>query len=153
MSMPSDGETRPPANYEFSVSQTPPESKWGCVVFAIIGALGVGVVVMCCGGVGALFYFGLETFGEDVAAQLRENPVLTAYLGPIESFDIDLIASTNIEGEDVFVFNVRGTQGSGVVTCESITIEDGGEYITWAKLQLPDGTTVDLFSEMNEIDE
>jgi len=108
---------------------------------------------MCCGGVGALFYFGLETFGEDVAAQLRENPVLTAYLGPIESFDIDLIASTNIEGEDVFVFNVRGTQGSGVVTCESITIEDGGEYITWAKLQLPDGTTVDLFSEMNEIDE
>jgi len=113
----------------------------------MIVVVSTGMFTMCCGGVIGLAWFRLDAFGEEVAGQLRANPVLVKHLGPIQSFEIDLVASFMVEVDDVFVFNVSGAYGSGIVTCKSISTENGDEYLTWAELKLPDGTTVNLFPE------
>ncbi len=153
MSMPDGGGMRPAANFDFSVGTEPPRSNWGCIFVAIIGVVGAGFFVMCCGGVIGLMWIGLDFVGEEVAIQLRDNPVLVEHLGPIQSFEMDVLASFQIEGSDVFVFDVRGTRGRGVITCESLTMDDGNEYVTWAKLKIPGGAIIDLLAESDPPDE
>lgn len=117
-------------------------SRAGCI-FAVVAG-GALLVLLCCGGVVGVGYFGLSVFAKEIETRLRDNPVLVEHLGPIESFEMDMIASIAEGEENVFVFNVKGQKGSGIVTAQSITADDGSEEITWAQLRLPDGQTVDL---------
>lgn len=136
---------------QFTLSQpirnSPDRSRFvsGCLVgLAVAGAISV---VMCCGGGIALVRFGAHVIGEEIASQLREDPILVDRLGPIERIEIDVFASMLEEGAEVSVFDVEGTRGKGVIYCESHTSADGLEQIVWAELRLPDGETVDLIVE------
>lgn len=147
MSTPFDDETRAAADFGNRMEEPRQGLSTGMIVFIVLGVLGSGFFVLCCGGGIAFVYFGLQVFGEEIANELKDNPTMIEHIGQIESFDIDWVASAADEGEEVFVFNVKGTKSKGVVTCESITLDDGTEFISWAELELPDGTTVDLIND------
>lgn len=117
----------------------------GCLVgIAVAGAISF---VMCCGGVIAMGLIGVNVIGEQIASQLREDPILVDQLGEIERIELDVIASMLEEGVEASVLDVEGTKGKGVIYCESHTSADGAEQITWAELRLPNGKTVDLIVE------
>ncbi len=48
---------------------------------------------------------------------------------------------------DVFVFEVKGAKGEGIVTAEFVTIDVDTEAVTSGEIKLPSGETYDLFPE------
>ena len=115
-------------------------------IVLILGILfGSGfVVLLCCGGFGGLMVFGFNVIAKEVELQLRDNAALVEHIGEIEEFDIDWMASMAHPEDDVFVFEVTGTKGSGEITAKSVTMPDGNESVEWATLRLPTGETIEL---------
>jgi hypothetical protein len=101
---------------------------------------GVSVVLFA---VGWLFLGRCTT---QVEAALRDNPTLVARLGPIErgGFSLDYLASLREAADDVWVFNVRGRDGTGVLTAQAEGMDWDRERLHWARLTLPSGEVVDL---------
>ena len=48
--------------------------------------------------------------------------------------------------EDVFVFNISGSKGQGVLTAECITIDADHEDVVSGSLRIPSGEVIDLFA-------
>ena len=93
----------------------------------------------------AVIRLGLGVFADEVEADLRSNPVIVEHIGRIEDFKLDLGASIAAEGHDDFVFRVKGTKGSGLVTATCVTNDDGVEEVTAGTVQLESGEVLDLF--------
>ena len=124
----------------------PRRSNSGCTVFAIIfGAIaGVGVLILlCCGGG---IYFAMDTMvANQVAEDLRDNPVINEHVGRIR--DTDFVFSDSFAaGPDEYVIEVVGTKGNGRLIVET---EDAGgkEHVISGFLETPDGERHDLFPE------
>lgn len=56
---------------------------------------------------------GVNVIGEQIASQLREDPILVDQLGEIERIELDVIASMLEEGVEASVLDVEGTKGKG----------------------------------------
>ncbi len=117
------------------------------IIIAIVAGIGLVGVLVCCGLCGGLGYFGMNVFSEQVANELRDNPILREHIGEIQSFTLNFTATAAHDSEDVFVFDVQGSKGQGVVTAESQTIPDDSEAVISATLRLPTGEVIDLLPE------
>jgi len=91
---------------------------------------------------------GLDVFSAAVEADLRENPVIIEHIGRIEELEVELKTSLTTEGQDDFVFRVRGTKGSGLIEATCVTKEDGDEEVVAGTIQLESGETFDLFPDV-----
>jgi hypothetical protein len=109
------------------------------------GGCAVVVVLATIFGGWALLRFGLGVFSGEVESELRSNPVITEHIGLIQEFEIDVGASFAAAGDEVFVFRVRGSKGSGLVTATCVTTDDGTENVVAGTLQLDSGETLNLF--------
>jgi len=107
----------------------------------------IAVLAVIFGGWG-MVKLGLDVFSDAVEADLRDNPVIIEHLGRIEEIEVDLTTSLSTEGEDDFVFDVRGTKGSGRITATCVTSQDGVEEVVSGTVQLDSGETVDLFPDV-----
>jgi hypothetical protein len=118
------------------------DGKIGTVLLVILGIL---VVV----GVG--FYFvgkwGLDLVAEQVKADIQDHPVILEHIGAIEEIEFDFGATTAIEADDVFVFNLKGGKGNGVLTAQVVSEGADRERVVSGKLRLPTGETIDLFPD------
>lgn len=93
--------------------------------------------ICCCGGV---VYFGMAMMTEEIAGQLRYHPLVLEHVGEVEEFDVNWVKSMNEDDNmDLWFYDVKGTKGRGVISCEHITNENGDEEIVSAELKLPDG--------------
>lgn len=145
------GAVPPPlrAGWDEAVRQAPPapgrasSSRWIWIL------LGVGaVVVLALVGLGAAaLNLGLSVLDEQVRVELRDNPVLQRYVGEPEPFELDFVGTAADPGQDVFVFKVRGPLGSGRISANCVTDEEGRERVTAGKLRLDSGAEYDLFPE------
>ncbi len=106
-----------------------------------------GFVFLIVVGIGGLAFWGWNLFADQAKVALNKNSVIRQYIGQIEQIEVDLIATGNEEGEDVFVFRIEGPKGTGVVTAEFVTIDADAEEIRSGSLQLPTGETYDLLAE------
>ena len=52
---------------------------------------------------------------------MRDDPVLIEHIGQIEKIDVDLTESGAINDDDTFVYHVKGSKGSGVLTVGHVT--------------------------------
>ena len=138
----------PPYGY-FPQPPPPPPQRSGRRVMWILVGIGAVVVVLICAGVVGLAFFGMNVIETEVRNQVRDDPVLVEHIGQIESFDADLTESGAIEDEDTFVYRVKGTKGSGVLTVRHVTDDNGDEVVKSAKLRLPDGKVIELKSPSN----
>ena len=135
-------------------TQDPAQKKtfpWNRVLIFGCGGCAVIVVLAMVFGGWALMKLGLGVFADEVESELRSNPVIIEHVGRIEEFELDLSASVAEAGDEDFVFEVRGTKGSGLVTATCITNEDGIEEVVAGTIQLESGETLDLFPEEVDI--
>jgi hypothetical protein len=142
MSQP-DFSDRGPAGEVFEPYGSPQtgRSSRGCWIIGILVAAGL-LFLGCCGGCLGFLYFGVGVITTSVEDELADNPILREHLGEIESFEIDW--SRTLSDEDTFVYNVRGSKGSGRVIVEHVTGPDGMPQIVSAQLRLPSGELIDL---------
>lgn len=87
----------------------------------------------------------LDDFEQQVAADIKDNPVILRHIGEITSIDTDWSATGDEPGDDVFVFRVAGTKGEASLVAECITVDIDHEDVVSGSLRLPSGETVDLF--------
>ena len=57
---------------------------------------------------------------------------------------MDLVKSAAEEGDDVFVYRIKGSKGQGYATVDSITNEWGDEDIQSVSLRLDTGEEVEV---------
>ena len=77
------------------------------------------------------------SIGGDTSGAVTEDGTLVD-TGALSITDTD-------DGEDVFVYRLEGSKGRGVLTAETITIDEYTERVTWGILRLESGETYDLF--------
>jgi len=133
-------------NHQFPV-QHRKRSSTGCIIVVIVGVFMV-LATLCCGGLGFLAYFGLDMMSDEVESDLRDNPVIAEHIGSIQSFEMDWGGSfVEEEDEDTFVFRIRGSKASGIVTvlCDTDSAEIA--EVVSGTLQVDSGETYDLFPE------
>lgn len=111
------------------------------VVLFVVGGL---ICLGCCGGLYAMFSVGMNEVAGDIEAQISGDPTLREHIGEIESLSVNLIESASYDDDETFVYDVRGSKGSGKLVVNSITTFENGEDIQWAELQLDDGRTFTL---------
>ena len=122
-----------------------PRSQWTPLKLILALVVGGSAVLMVCGGgCAAIVIFGMNVLTKEIELELRDNPALVEHVGEVESFELDWMASIGHPDDDVWIFQVQGTKGSGEITAKSVTMPDGNEHIEWATLRLSHGETVEL---------
>lgn len=109
-------------------------------VILILAGCGFLIVAGCCG----FAFWGWGLFTDQAKDALNANPVIQEHIGNIESIETDFTATGNAEGDDVFVFRIKGPKGSGVVTAEFISTGADSEEVRSGTLELDSGETYDL---------
>ncbi len=125
--------------------------KSGCgIALLVIGLLGASgfVLVACCGG---FVWLGMNMTAQQVADDLRGNPVVDEHVGPITSIEIDWMRSLSAE-DDELVYDVSGPKGRGRLRVISITVDHETEDVVAGTIETPDGTRHDLFPEGDAAD-
>ena len=130
----------PYINDSFNTPPPPKRNNTVWWILGILGATGIVIGVGCCGGFAMLGYWGLQIASKQIEEQIRNEPEIQEHIGNIESFAIDLTDSAAKGGDNEFVYNVKGTKGSG----ELIVDELDNEQIKSARLRLPDGQEIDV---------
>lgn len=112
----------------------------------LIGCLAIAVValVTVVGGVAALLFWGWGMYVDQVKSELNGNPVIQEHIGTIEDLSVNLVASSELDDENTFVFDVKGDKGEGVVTAELVSIDADTEELRSGTLELTTGETYDL---------
>lgn len=134
---------RDPFNPYGSAPARTKSSSWLWAIVALAG-LGIVGIVVCCGGGFWLMSFGLNVMTAEVEDDLRDNPRFQEHVGEIQQFEMDWSRSFGENDNDTFVYNVKGTKGSGKITIKHITNDAGEEEIVSASLRLDSGQTVEL---------
>ena len=132
-----------PTAYSSPYGAPPPKSSPKTWLWIVLGVGGLAVLC-CCGGVIGVAMFGLNIATTEVANELRDNPKFREHIGELQTLSIDWTRSSAEDDEDTFVYNAKGTKGSGVVTVTHITDDDGNKEIIDASLRLPDGRQVQI---------
>ena len=112
----------------------------------IVGAV-VGIILLVIVGVVGLGAWGWSEIKNQARAALNRNPVILEHVGSVSEIDLDLTATGEQAGADVFVFDVVGEKSTGVVTAELVTVDAETEEIRSGTLRLPSGETYDLIPE------
>jgi len=128
-------------------SPPPAPQKSGISKFVWIGCAGgcLLAVIAVAVGVFGLGYFGLGVFAEQVANDLRSNPVVVEHLGTIQELEVDLMASSAVADQNIFVFDAKGAKGQGRIRAECVTIDGGTEDVVSGTLEMSTGEVYDLF--------
>jgi len=113
------------------------------LVLTIVGII-LLVGLMCCGGMAAFLTFGWGIFTEQAKDAMNENAVIQEHIGRVTSIESNFLASADEDNENVFVFEVEGSKGTGTVTAEFITVDDDTEEIRSGTLELPSGDVYEL---------
>jgi hypothetical protein len=90
---------------------------------------------------------GEAEFARQVQVAVENNPVFVQRIGTVTEFTYDLDMSMEEEGADTYVFHVQGTNGSGTLRAECITIDADTESVPSAELILDSGEHVQLYPE------
>ena len=133
-----DGQKQVANQYQPPHSPSPTKGKSNKTLVILI------LVLICCGGLGGLTYFGVDIVSSEVENQVRNHPMIKAEIGEIKSFDMSLTKSAHIREDDVFVFDVQGTKGDGEITAKIFTNSEGMEEIIGASLKTSTGKTMSL---------
>jgi hypothetical protein len=90
---------------------------------------------------------GQYEFARKVQTAVENNPVFVQRIGTVSEFTYDLDMSVNEPGADTYVFHVKGSDGSGVLRADCITVDENTEDVPSAELVLDSGERVQLYPE------
>lgn len=132
-----------PYNSHGNSPGAPPKKKSLKWLWIILALGGVGLLV-CCGGMGGLAWFGLDQMGEAVKIELNKNPAVTAELGTIESAKMNFTKTGEAgqETEGAMVFDVTGDKGTGQFSVKNISNVNGEVTFSDGVLTTSDGKEI-----------
>lgn len=109
--------------------------------------IGLGVAATVVSGVIFWKFIGsaMDEWVSQVAVALDDIPQIQLHIGEIEDISLDFIASGNEPDDDVFVFDVVGSRGSGTVTAKCLTVSYDEEQIVSGHIVMSSGEKYDLF--------
>ncbi len=108
-------------------------------VLIVLGCLGALVLALVAGCFG-LGWFGVGVVAEQVQGSVAAQSVVQEHIGEIEEFDLNILATgTASEDGKTFVFDIKGTKGSGKVSAEFDHRGPTADSMIAGKLQLSDG--------------
>ena len=122
---------------------SPQRSKTPWII-GIVAGIGTVAALFCCGGGVLLMRFGLEVMSTEVQDELATRPEFIENIGEIQSFTVNWVRSGAHDDENVFVYDVDGSLGSGHVRVEQTTADDGTENIISAELTMSDGRRIPI---------
>ena len=137
------GPPPPPPFGHFPHAHPPPPRSRKRLVWILAGVGGL-ISLLCCGGFGLLAYFGFGIVATDIRNQVRDHPIVVEHIGEVESFEMNFTESAATNDDSTFVYEMKGTKGSGVLTAKHVTNDEGSEEILWARLRLRNGQQHDL---------
>ncbi len=116
----------------------PPPQKTNLTwLWILLGAGGLCIVV-CCGGCILMGAMAPGDGSEEVQAAFESHPSIIEHIGTVTAVEFNFIDSMDYESESTFVYDIRGTKGSGqIITEESDAVWE--TEILSAELELPDG--------------
>lgn len=121
-----------------------------------MGCLLAVILVIVVAGVGIFFLgkAGLNVVAEQVKMDIRDNPVIQEHIGEIQEIELNLKASGASAQKEQFVFDVKGTKGSGQLTVkvdapedpEKAQVKEGEPFmkVLSGSLRMADGTTHEI---------
>ncbi len=107
-----------------------------------VAVLAVPIAIAALGGA---VWWGWVLFLDQAREALQANAVVQEHVGSIASMELDFVATGEVSGEDVFVFDLVGTKGSGRATGRFVTVDADTEELVSGSLELPSGEVYDLF--------
>ncbi len=113
-------------------------------VFITLGVVGVVGAIACCGGGMWMANYGMDLVTEQIQAQLDGHPQIQQHIGQVQSFEVDMEASEEIEDVDTFAYNISGSKGAGTLTIKSESVDADTEKIEAATLTMSDGTVIEI---------
>lgn len=133
--------------------QTAPASKSSSKKGCLIGALVAFLVLMlvCCGGMLFLFYFGQSALGELVVVQVENDPAIVEHIGSIESCSLDFGATAAAAeaaeqpGDTTpMAFQLEGSKGEGTLLMMPASKSGDPNNFSSGTLVLPSGERIPL---------
>jgi hypothetical protein len=104
------------------------------------GILGLGL--LCCGCFGGLFYFGWGQMNEMVKQQIQNDPVIQEHIGEVYSVSANVMATGQEvqanpppPGDNVLVFDVKGSKGSGQLVGTQLEQPAPGRFLRDMRLK------------------
>ncbi|MEZ6097212.1 MAG: hypothetical protein R3C03_23815 [Pirellulaceae bacterium] len=116
--------------------KSPQKSPW--FIISIVGGVIAFGAFLCCGGGFAFFWYFSSSITAQVRAAIEHAPEMEQNLGQVEKFTVNWTRTGDEPGENVFVYDIKGTKGKGYVRVEHVTDEDGNEVVIWAELRMND---------------
>jgi hypothetical protein len=110
----------------------------------VLALSGLGLVLLCCGGLGGVVILGMNIGEEELANQLRDHPKFREHIGEVEEISFDIVATSALNDEESTVYRVRGNKGSGRLTVQEHLDDQWNTKIDRADLRLKDGTQVQI---------
>lgn len=86
-------------------------------------------------------------FARQVQVAVQDNPIFQERIGEVTEFTYDLDLSIEEEGFDTYVFHVKGSNGSGMLRAECITVDADTEDVPSAELVMESGDRVQLYPD------
>jgi hypothetical protein len=113
----------------------------------IIAGVGGLSILLCCGGIAGLAYFGMGLVATEVRNLVREHPVVVEHIGEIQTIKLNFTETGAADDADTFVYDLTGTKGRGVLTAKHVTNAAGDEELVSGTLRLPNGEEYDLMQD------
>lgn len=130
----------PPHQSAYQEHQPPRKSGTLWWVLGIVGVVLLGLGLLCCGGGYFAFQTTMEMAGQQVQAQVANDPVVVEHIGQVQSISLDPVATGERNQPNTLVFRLEGSKGSGLLVGRQ---EPGGE-LTDMVLEMPDGESYPL---------
>ena len=127
----------------------PAPKKSNTWLWILLGVGGVAVLG-CCGCAGIAWWgmgAGMNMVAQQIRPGLENDPVVQQHIGEIETFDWNLMATGEATekstGEDVMVWDVKGSKGSGQIS-GTVDQAAGGVKLKNGKLKMKSGEEFNL---------
>ena len=135
-----------PYNSGGYLSDPPPKKSSNTLlwVLGILGVLGLGGLAVCCGGGYMMYSWGTNMIAQEMQPRIENDPAVQEHIGEIQSMSFDFGATQQRQADEVMVFSVSGTKGSGQVEIADV---EGSQSCV---LILADGRRFDIALQEEE---
>lgn len=129
-----------PPNQPSYADQPPRKSTTLWWILGVVGVVLIGGGLLCCGGGYFAFQTTMDLAGQQVQAQVANDPVVVEHIGQVQSISMDPMAMGERNEPGVVVFRIEGSKGSGLL----VGRQGAGGKMTDMVLEMPDGEAYPL---------
>ncbi len=79
-------------------------------VLGVLGVLGIGSIVVCCGGGYAMYHYGTQFLADTIKPQIENDPAIEEHIGEITAMPLNFSETQKHQNDNIIVFDVQGTK-------------------------------------------